>query len=123
MLKTILALVELRQDISEFIQSLIELGGDDDSFDYFLASYQKLRVEKCKGHHVNQIKDTVNETVERRQFRYNIIFSDGDPDGNVCMNCGNSDKEGYFKRIKVCACEINQGVLTIMVMDVSYNGT
>lgn len=123
MWKTIPTLVELRQNIREFVEALIEPGGDDDyvTFDYILETYQKQHVEKCKGHHVNQIKGAVSEAMENKGvLRYNIVFSDGDLDGDLCMNCGNPDKEGYFKAYQgVCLrdrskCPFNYGCGCVM---------
>lgn len=98
MWKTIPALVDLRQEVAVYLDSILEKGGPDDfvTTDFLIKAFTKSHPEIAK-HHPDQIRSAIRDNVPG-VFVGSIVLGEGDPDSeyDICMNCSTPDKLGYI---------------------------
>ena len=93
-----LSLVKLREDIQEYIDEIIEPGGENDyvTLNHLIAGYM-CACPDAKQHHYNQIDQAFTSIMSKKgKHVSNVIVSNDIPQNeDFCMGCGEYTKCGY----------------------------
>ena len=96
--QSIPSLVKLREDIQEYIDEIIEPGGENDyvTMNHLIGGYM-CACPNAKQHHYNQIDQAFTSIMSKKGKHVSsvILSNDIPPNEDFCMGCGENTVCGY----------------------------